>query len=437
MANINSKISIFDKIGLPKQLTWGYLGILVFMIGDGLEQGWLSPYVQENGLTMEQSAMLFTVYGISIAISSFLSGVMADTYGVRKTMAIGLLLYLVGVCGFAGLGLSSMHYPIMLLTYGFKGLGYPLFAYTFMVWIAYKSPQKTLSTAQGWFWFVFTGGLNVLGTYVAKVGIRTIGEVDTIWLAVIFALLGSVFALLFNKYDQQIKTNKEGGSKLKDLAKGFTIMKKEPKILLGGIVRTINTTSQFAFPVFLPTYMMANGFTLEQWLSIWAAIFTGNIFFNLIFGIVGDRIGWQKTVFWFGSVNAAVTVLMFYYAISLTGNYYIVMVCGILWGISLAGFVPLSALMPSLVKEDKGAAVSVLNLGAGLPVFVGPALVGLFHTLIGPSGLMWLFAGLYVVSAILMKFITLPKGEQEKIENEQQDEVLDNVILTDTERVNI
>ena len=435
MENIKTT-SIFDKIGLPKQLTWGYLGILIFMIGDGLEQGWLSPYVQENGLSMEQSAMLFTVYGITIAISSFLSGVMADTYGVRKTMAIGLLLYLVGVCGFAGLGLSSMHYPIMLLTYGFKGLGYPLFAYTFMVWIAYKSPQKKLSSAQGWFWFVFTGGLNVIGTYVAKVGIRTIGEVDTIWLAVIFALLGAVFALLINKYDQQIKPKEEGSSKLKELSKGFTIMKKEPKILLGGIVRTINTTSQFAFPVFLPTYMMANGFTLEQWLSIWAAIFTGNIFFNLIFGIVGDRIGWQKTVFWFGSVNAAVTVLMFYYAISLTGNYYIVMACGILWGISLAGFVPLSALMPSLVKEDKGAAVSVLNLGAGLPVFVGPALVGLFYTLIGPAGLMWLFSILYVISAILMRFITLPKGEQERIEKEEQDGVLDNA-LSDNEKATI
>lgn len=419
--------SIFDKIGLPKHLSWGYLGILIFMIGDGLEQGWLSPYVQDNGLTMEQAAMLFTVYGITIAISSFLSGVMADTYGVRKTMTIGLLLYLVGVCGFAGLGLSSMHYPIMLLTYGFKGLGYPLFAYTFMVWIAYKTPQRKLSSAQGWFWFVFTGGLNVLGTYVAKVGIRTIGEVDTIWLAVIFALIGAVFALLLNKYDQIIKPNKDGGSKLKELTKGFTIMKKEPKVLLGGIVRTINTTSQFAFPVFLPTYMIANGFSLEEWLSIWAAIFTGNIVFNLIFGIVGDRIGWQKTVFWFGSINAAVTVLMFYYAISLTGNYYIVMICGILWGISLAGFVPLSALMPSLVKEDKGAAVAVLNLGAGLPVFVGPALVGLFYNLIGAGGLMWLFAGLYVISAILMTFITLPKGEQEKIEQEEDTLVADTI----------
>ena len=44
----------------------------------------------------------------------------------------------------------------------------------------------------------------------------------------------------------------------------------------------------------------------------------------------------------------------------------------------LAGYVPLSALVPSLVDKDKGAAVSVLNLGAGLAAFVGPLIVALF-----------------------------------------------------------
>ena len=33
--------------------------------------------------------MLFTVYGIAIAISSWLSGVIAETIGVRKTMWLG------------------------------------------------------------------------------------------------------------------------------------------------------------------------------------------------------------------------------------------------------------------------------------------------------------------------------------------------------------
>src|SRR5690606_12701145 len=90
------------------------------------------------------------------------------------------------------------------------------------------------------------------------------------------------------------------------------------------------------------------------------------------------------------------------------GSYWAVMAAGIAWGALLAGYVPLSALVPSLVKEDKGAAMAILNLGAGLPVFVGPALVGLLISTIGSAGVIWVLAGLYLISAVLTKFITIP-----------------------------
>ncbi len=91
------------------------------------------------------------------------------------------------------------------------------------------------------------------------------------------------------------------------------------------------------------------------------------------------------------------------------GNFWLVLIPGVLWGALLAGYVPLSALVPSLVERDKGAAMAILNLGAGLPVFVGPALVGLFIGLVGNEGLIWILAGLYLISAVLTKFITLPE----------------------------
>ena len=87
---------------------------------------------------------------------------------------------------------------------------------------------------------------------------------------------------------------------MRELLKGITIMKQEPKVLLGGIVRVINTTAQFAFPVFLPMYMADYGFTTTEWLRIWGTIFTANIVFNLIFGFVGDKVGWRNTIIWFG-----------------------------------------------------------------------------------------------------------------------------------------
>jgi len=406
-----NKSSVFEKIGLPRQLVWGYVGILFFMMGDGMEQGWLSPYLIERGMTMQQSATLFTLYGITIAISSWFSGVLAESLGIKKTMFIGLILYLLGTVGFVGYALPGLHSGLMMLTYSLRGFGYPLFAYSFLVWVTYCSPQKSLGRAVGWFWFVFTGGLVVLGAYYSSWAIIHIGYFNTLWSALGWVLLGAFFALILVK--DKTANGMKGGlkEKLDELAKGLTIARDEPKVFLGGLVRVINTTAQFAFPVFLPTYMAEHGFTTTEWLQIWGTIFTANIVFNLIFGFVGDFIGWRNTVMWFGGVGCGLTTLLFYYSPQLFGNnFWIVMATGVLWGALLAGYVPLSALVPSLVKKDKGAAMAILNLGAGLPVFVGPAIVGLFIGLIGNAGVIWILAVLYFISALLTKFITLPNN---------------------------
>lgn len=396
--------NIFRKTGMPASLGWGYLGVLIFMMGDGIEQTWLSRYITDAGFN---AAELFSLYGIMVALSSWLSGVIAETWGVKRTMLAGFILYCLGVAGFAGIGMANMNFPVLLLTYAIKGLGYPLFAYTFMVWITYRTEKSVLSSAQGWFWFVFTGGLNVLGAYYGVFAVRHFGVLPTLWSALFFAAVGAGFALWINK---SAATNLYAGDEeptggIRGLIRGLGIMKREPKVLLGGIVRVINTTSQFAFVVFMPLYLTRYGITDGQWASIWGSIFILNILFNLVFGIVGDKIGWNRTVTWFGGVGCAVTVLLFYYSPQLLNQYWFIFLCGALWCIMLAGYVPLSALVPSLVEKDKGAAVSVLNLGAGLAAFVGPALVRILEKPVGYTGIAWALAGLYVVSAILTQFI--------------------------------
>ena len=400
-----------ERLGIPRQLAWGYLGIMIFMMGDGMEQGWLSPYLIGRGLTMQQSAALFSMYGVTIAISSWFSGVLAEGFGVKKTMLSGLMVYLIGTAGFVGYALPGLHYSAMLITYTLRGFGYPLFAYSFLVWITYCSPQNSLGKAVGWFWFVFTGGLVVLGAYFSSWSIGRIGYINTLWTAVGCVLVGAFFALVLVKDKTITGVHGRLKDKLRELLKGLTIVREEPKVFLGGLVRVINTTAQFAFPVFLPTYMATHGFTTAQWLQIWGTIFTSNILFNLIFGFVGDSLGWRNTVMWFGGVGCAVTTLLLYYSPQIfEGSYWAVMTAGVMWGALLAGYVPLSALVPSLVKKEKGAAMAILNLGAGLPVFVGPAIVGLFIGLVGDAGVIWILAVLYLISAVLTKFITLPNN---------------------------
>ena len=397
-----------SKLGLPSQLVWGFAGVMLFMMGDGIEQTWLSAYMQSNGI---DSATLFSVYGLMVALSSWLSGVIAETFGIKRTMLAGCILYIIGVLSFAFIGVSGMNYATLLVTYAVKGLGYPLFAYTFMVWITYRVDKSTLSSAQGWFWFVFTGGLNVLGAYYGVFAKNHIGVTATLASAALFAAAGALLALVVNKSESTNlfvaqKEESRGGNKIKELFSGLAIVGREPKVLLGGIVRVINTTSQFAFVVFMPIYMAKYGVSEGDWATIWGSIFVFNILFNLIFGIVGDKIGWSKTVTWFGGVGCALTVLLFFYSPQICNNFWFILVCGILWCIMLAGYVPLSALVPSLVDDNKGAAVSVLNLGAGLAAVTGPLIVKLFQAPLGYEGIAWILAGLYIVSAVLTRIIS-------------------------------
>ncbi|MFD2210852.1 MFS transporter [Virgibacillus halophilus] len=408
--------SLLDRIGIPAHLVWGYVGVLIFMMGDGLELGWLSPYLVDNGLSVREAALLTTAYGVTIAISAWFSGVLVEAIGPRKAMLIGWLMYVVGTIGFVGFAIPELNYGLMIPTYALRGFGYPLFAYSFLVWIAYRTPQHQLGKAVGWFWFVFTGGLSVLGAYYSSWALAHLGHINTLWSALVWVTLGAFLAIGVNRdqIEKNAHANTEASSKLKELIKGITIVKTEPKVGIAGIVRVINQAAQYAFPLFLPIYLTKFGIETTVWLNIWGTIFISNIAFNLIFGFVGDKFGWRNTIMWFGGVGCGIFTLMLFYAPQVFGgNLTVISIIGILWGACLAGYVPLSALVPSLVQTDKGAAMSILNLGAGLCVFVGPALVALFFDWVGNTGIIWILAGIYFIGAFMTKFLTLPNEKKE------------------------
>ncbi|HFF9488998.1 MFS transporter [Serratia sp. CY70267] len=401
---------LIHRIGLSPKLLLGYAGVLVFMMGEGLEQGWLSPYLIGKGLSIQESALLFSVYGFAAAIAAWFSGVLAEIFTARRVMLAGLLLFLFGSVCFLTFGLPSNNLAIMVPTYALRGLGYPLFAYGFLVWVAYEAPPERLGSAVGIFWFVYSGGLSVLGVLYSSIMLPYLGEIHTLWSALIFVVLGAVIALMLNRDDGAAQSGNREKASLGYVLKGITIAFENPKIGLGGIVRTINTSAAYGFVVFMPMYMMDMGFTRTHWLQMYAALWTVNIIFNLIFGVISDGLGWRNVVMWFGCVGCALTTLMFYYVPQFFGANYLLTVCAAgLFGACLAAFVPLSAIMPSLAPNNKGAAMSILNLGAGLSTFVGPAVVGLFIGSLGTVGVIWIFTGLYLFSGVLMKFVTLPK----------------------------
>ncbi|CQD42892.1 MFS transporter [Yersinia mollaretii] len=415
---------LIKRIGLPKKILLGYIGVLIFMAGEGLEQSWLSDFIIRRGLTVEESGLMFSVYGFAVAIAAWLSGVLAEMYTAKKVMAAGVVIFLIGSVLFLSLGLPSNNLSIMIPTYALRGLGYPLFSYGFLVWIAYEAPRAKLGSAVGIFWFVFTGGLSVLGVFYASIALPILGEIHTLWSGIVFVLIGAVIGLMLSK-DSKVTVETDVPAKtFAYLFKGVSIAFENYKIGLGGLVRTINLSFAFGMIVFLPTYLQdVIGFTRDQWLSIYAFMWTVNIGFNLLSGVISDRWGWTNTVMWFGCVGSAISILLLYYIpthFGVEGYTYTLLAAGAL-GACFAGFVPLSAIMPSLAPNDKGAAMSVLNLGAGLCAFVGPLIVTLFITPLGIEGIIWLFSGLYIVAAVLMKFVTLPaENPDESLKEHEQ-----------------
>ena len=401
-----------DRLGMPGALRWGFIGLLIFMIGDGVESGYLAAFLLDEGLSEARVGLLFTIYGVAAGVAAWASGALSDLWGPRRVMIIGLLLWIAFQVLFLAVALPTLNYSLMLAAYGLRGLGYPLFAYGFLVWIAAATPQNRLGSAAGWFWFAFTGGLPTLGSLLASLTIPVIGALATLWIALGLVIAGGVIALVgVKERTGYSRLAPEGQRPLTTLTSSLTIMWQQPKIGMGAIVRAINTASQFGFLVFLPTFFTREiGFELSEWLQLLTVAFTSNIFFNLLFGIVGDKVGWRQTVALFGGVGCAITTLAFYYVPLAVGpNLPVVMLVGAAWAATLAAFVPLSALMPSLAPQNKGAAMSALNFGAGMSAFLGPLIVTLFLGPLGVRGVMWIFSGLYLVSAVLAWQLKLPQ----------------------------
>lgn len=402
---------LLDRIGIFPPLAWGYLGLLLFMIGDGVESGFLSPYLAGKGFPEQDVAWIFTVYGVTAAISAWLSGALSDLWGPRRVMLAGIGIWIVFHVAFLTLGVARDDYTAMLITYALRGFGYPLFAFGFLVWITAVTPRYRLGTAVGWFWFAFTGGLPTLGSLVARYTIPEIGHFQTLWLSLGLVVAGGAIAL----FGVQEPTGRHrlappGEKPIATLISSVSIAWRRPKTAIGSLVRVINTAPQFGFFVFLPAYFQETvGFSESQWLQLLSAMFTSNIAWNLLFGVIGDRLGWRRTVALCGGLGSAITTLLLYYTPATFGaNYPLAVLAAIAYGATLAGYVPLSALMPSLAPEHKGAAMSLLNLGAGASVWVGPAIVAVFLTRVGVAGVMWIYAVLYLISAVLTMFLTLP-----------------------------
>ncbi|TQI80607.1 MFS transporter [Serratia fonticola] len=213
----------------------------------------------------------------------------------------------------------------------------------------------------------------------------------------------SSLLLLRNVGQASHKTELTPKEKLRELSRAVTILFTNSNIFLSCLIRIINTLSLFGFAVFMPMLFVGRlGFTMSEWLQIWAVFFFVTIFTNIMWGILGEKIGWLRQVRWFGCVGCAISSLAFYYLpVHFGHNFWIALIPAVLLGITVAAFVPMTVVFPVLEPNHKGAAISIYNLSAGLSNFVAPAIASMVLPFFDIEGVVWVYTGLYLVATVL------------------------------------
>ena len=395
---------------------FGYLALAIFMAGDGFELTFLSRYlVQQHGFSPQQAGLAFTVYGFVVALSAWSTGVLAELYGAKRLMILGGVLWMGIHALLLTVGLQS---PVLtIIVYGVRGLAYPLFMYSFLVLITQTVNPARLASATGWFWAAFSIGLGSLGAFIPSLTVPAIGEYATLWMSIVFVLVGTLIALfLVPGGATQTSKDLDKAGQTRELLRGVTILIENRQILLAVIIRVLCNLTLYGFPMLMPLYLTTREiggeewFSQTEWMTIWGIMNTITIGTNVVWGILGDRFGWMRQMRWFGFLGMALATLMFAFLPRWTdGSYAAMVLAAVVFALSVTAFVPMAAIFPALAPEHRGAAVSANNLASGLTTFLGPGIATVFLPLLGPVGVCILYAALMVLGTVITFFIHPPQ----------------------------
>ena len=406
-------IRFFEKFGIPRVLLLGFLAVAIFMTGDGFELTFLSKFMVDQGFSSSQASLLVTVYGLFAALGGWCAGVLAELFGARRIMMFGACWWIGIHLLFLGVAIPSGLYSLILGLYALRGIGYPLFIYSFVVLMAqYISPAR-LASATGFFWTCFSLGIGVFGAYLPSFIMPVFGEYKTFWFALPFSIVGTVMCFFFVPKNKIVKS--QGLSRkeqLAELAEGATILVTNRKVLICAIIRIINNLLLYGFPVIMPLYLCTthnggiNIFKTEEWMRIWGFVFVITLIFNTFWGWFMDRFGWVWPMRWFGCAVLAVGSVAFYYIPQWFGaNAIMMIVASVIVGIGTCAFSSLPTIMTLYAGGKQGAALSAYNLAAGLTTFAGPGIATILLPIVGYEGVCWTYAGLYVLAFVLTLFI--------------------------------
>ncbi|MBO0458070.1 MFS transporter [Enterococcus hulanensis] len=402
---------IVNKTGIAEELFWGYVGLIFFMLGATIETSWFSSYLTTIGFQVKVVSLLFSFYGIFVAFFSWITSFLVNRFSIKKVMLVSLLLALFST-GILLFGLTTKQVWLIFLGYMLRGTVYPLFAYSFLVAVTIQTPAKKLGRGTSWFWLCFNLGMTIIGPVFAT---RLLKLFDPFFVFIAGAGLILIGGVITVARCEMRRTKDTPATVWTEMKEGIQILFQFPRLSIGLLVKGINNIGQFGFVIMMPIFLLQHQFTLVQWTSAWAICYVVNSFAGIIFGSLGDKYGWRKIVTLFSGTITGLSCLLLIIVINyFPGNFILLLLAFIVFAIGIAAFTPLSALIPSMVPDNKVAAVSVLNLGSGLSNFFGPILVTLLFQQYGGNFTLIVFAVLYFAGSLLSTQLKTPADETSK-----------------------
>ena len=259
------------------------------MVGDGVESGYLSPYlVGARALADHGCVGVHDLWrrgrcgGVALGCAVGCVGTAPCDYA-RAGAVAGLR----GAVPDGGVALRGSLW-LVLLTYGLRGLGYPLFAFGFSGVDHGRCTQAPPGIGHGMV-------LVCVYRRSANAGLRC-GELlcaahRRLQHAVGFDRAGArwagwCFCSAFASCVVRGGSCRRRRRPIRALLGSIAIAWQKPKTGIACLVRVINTAPEFGFFIFLPTFFTSVvGFTMTAWLRLLSAIFLSNIIWNLLFGL--------------------------------------------------------------------------------------------------------------------------------------------------------
>ena len=272
-------------------------------------------------------------------------------------MFIGLVSFLIFDALFILVGIPSGNLALLIVVYGLRGFEYPMLAYGFLTWMMMITPPERQSSASGWFWFAFSLGMQIIGSYLSSLLLPSVGAIATLWFG--FGLAATGGALLFwflRKHESASRT--AGITAGQSLASAVSIVWRKRKVGIGGIVKIINLSGQYGLQAYYIVYLhTVHNMPLPQAILTFTIFGVVAVIGDVVWGVVGDRLGWRNTLLRFAIPISAISLVYLYVIPNVVGpNFWLIALGMAGIGIGLSAHVPTTPLIVAFSKGETGNA---------------------------------------------------------------------------------